>query len=108
MCTIPCHTGHQLVAGPAIVLAYAAVHRAAVLQVLVPILRSDPTVSAMIASGLLWTLTFVTFMADIAPLLTRPRSDVHPHEVYKLLTAPLCASGTAWLMPYGGLHCLWI
>lgn len=72
------HTGRPLVAGPAIVLAYLAVNLAALLRVLAPILRPDFTFAALIASGLLWTLAFVAFVADFAPILTRPRIDDRP------------------------------
>lgn len=72
------HTGRPLVAGPAIVIAYLAVNLAALLRVLGPILRPDLSLPALVASGLLWTLAFVVFVVDFAPILTGPRINSRP------------------------------
>lgn len=67
------HTGRPLEAGATEVAAYALVVAAAVVRVLVPLAAPALYVTAVMASGLLWSIAFGLFVAAFLPVLTGPR-----------------------------------
>jgi uncharacterized protein involved in response to NO len=72
------HTGRPLVADGAEVIAYALVHLAAVVRVLVPLAIPVAYFWAVVASGVMWSLAFALYFLRYWPILTRPRIDGKP------------------------------
>ena len=72
------HTGRPLVADGAEVVAYALVHLAAVVRVLVPLAIPVAYFWAVVASGVMWSLAFALYFVRYWPILTRPRIDGKP------------------------------
>jgi uncharacterized protein involved in response to NO len=70
------HTGRQLVASRGDIAAFLLLQVAAILRVIAGMTGSYRAV--IIASGLLWILAFVVFLARYVPMLTRPRVDGRP------------------------------
>ncbi len=70
------HTGHPLVASPAMVLAWALLPAAALLRSFGPELL--PGMLPYAAAGALWLLAFGLFLAAHGPMLLRPRADGKP------------------------------
>ena len=70
------HTGHPLVASPAMVLAWALVPAAALLRAFGPLLLPGPLSYA--TAGALWVLAFGLFLLAHGPMLLRPRADGKP------------------------------
>ena len=68
------HTGRELRASGATVLAYALVILAAMLRVLAPFELLDYTES-MRASAIAWVGAFIAFLAAYGPILTGPRAN---------------------------------
>jgi uncharacterized protein involved in response to NO len=69
------HTGRDIVAAPAIAIAYGLVLAAAAVRVIVPIVAPEAMLPGMVASGVLWILAFALFTIVYAPILIRPRVD---------------------------------
>ncbi|MDE1982708.1 MAG: NnrS family protein [Betaproteobacteria bacterium] len=72
------HTGRELHAGRAEVLAYLLVEGAAVIRVFVPLLAPQAYFAALLVSGSLWAAAFLAFAGRFFPVLTRPRTDGRP------------------------------
>jgi uncharacterized protein involved in response to NO len=72
------HTGRPLVADGAEVIAYALVHLAAVVRVLVPLAIPVAYFWAVVASGVMWSLAFALYFVRYWPILTKPRIDGKP------------------------------
>jgi uncharacterized protein involved in response to NO len=71
------HTGRELRAGPATILAYALVTLGAVLRVVAPLGAIDYRLG-MEAAGLLWAGAFVVFLLAYGPILFGGRPDAKP------------------------------
>ena len=71
------HTGHELRAGPATILAYALVTLGAILRVVAPLGALSYPVG-MQAAGVLWAGAFVVFLVVYGPILFRPHLDRAP------------------------------
>jgi len=69
------HTGRSLVTGRMEHLAYLFMALAAVVRVAVPIALPAHKPEAIAASGVLWVLALVLYLAKYAPYLMRPRTD---------------------------------
>lgn len=67
------HTGRALVAGPAELICFAAIHLAAATRVFGPLLVPSGHVTWLWLAAVFWTLAFATFFAAYLPVLTRPR-----------------------------------
>ncbi len=72
------HTGRPLVAPAPVAWAYGLVSVAALVRVFVPIAAPAWYLDAILASGALWVLAFLLFLAVYVPILTRPRADGQP------------------------------
>lgn len=68
------HTGRDLVASPATVVAYVALLAAALLRVFGGTALDDP-LPGLAASALLWLVAFGAFLAAYGPILVMPRTD---------------------------------
>ena len=71
------HTGRELRAGPATILAYALVTLGAILRVVAPLGALDYRVG-MEAAGVLWAGAFVVFLVVYGPILFGARPDAKP------------------------------
>ena len=69
------HTGRPLRADGPEIVAYALVQVAAVVRVFVPLALPQWYLAAVIASGLLWSVSFALFTVAFWPVLVRPRID---------------------------------
>jgi len=69
------HTGRTLQVGPAEVLAYALVSVAALLRVLLPLLRPDLLLVWLIGAAVAWSVAFAIYVFIYAPWLTQTRLD---------------------------------
>ncbi|MFI4923389.1 MAG: NnrS family protein, partial [Burkholderiales bacterium] len=69
------HTGRPLQASMIEVACYALVQLAAVVRVFVPIFSPQLYLAAVIISGTLWSIAFLTFSVMFWPILSRPRID---------------------------------
>jgi uncharacterized protein involved in response to NO len=69
------HTGRELVAPPAISVAYALITLAALLRMAGPILIPQAQLPTLVASGLCFSAAFAIFTATYAPILLAPRVD---------------------------------
>jgi uncharacterized protein involved in response to NO len=67
------HTGRPLTAGRAEILAFAAVHLAAVARVFGPLVRPEAHVTWMGISATLWTVAFAAFAIRYAGIVVGPR-----------------------------------
>ena len=72
------HTARPLKVGSWEVAAYVLVHAAAVVRVLLPLLRAEAYVALITVSGVLWSAAFAIFTVAYYPILTRPRLDGQP------------------------------
>jgi uncharacterized protein involved in response to NO len=72
------HTGRPLRASQWVVASYVLVSAAALVRLLVPFLRAELYLTALLVSALLWTTAFTIFSGVYAPVLTRPRIDGRP------------------------------
>jgi uncharacterized protein involved in response to NO len=72
------HTGRDLVASRATVLAYALVALAALARTFGPVLLPQHAVAMLAVAGALWVAAFASFLAVFAPILLRPRADGKP------------------------------
>lgn len=72
------HSGLPLQVGRLEIAAYALVHVAAFLRVLLPIAWPSGYPVALQAAGLCWSAAFVVYLWVYAPLLVRPRADGRP------------------------------
>lgn len=72
------HTGRPLRASPVETAAYVLVHLAAAVRVFLPLAAPDLQLTAIIASGVLWSVAFALFTVAFWPMLTRPRLDGKP------------------------------
>jgi uncharacterized protein involved in response to NO len=71
------HTGRPLVAHPVVVASYVMISLAALLRIAAPLAPSAYLV-LIEASGVVWSLAFVQFLAIFAPILWQPRVDGKP------------------------------
>lgn len=71
------HTGRDLIASPATVLAYVLLALAALARVFGPALTGGG-VAPLALAGLLWTAAFALFLGTYGPMLLRPRADGKP------------------------------
>jgi len=69
------HTARPLAAGTLEVTAYALMQLAAAVRVFVPLIDPSSSLTAIVASGLLWTIAFALFVVRFWPILTQPRLD---------------------------------
>jgi len=69
------HSGRPLAAGTLEVVAYVAIQLAAALRVLVPMIDPASYLTAVVASGVLWTTAFALFVVKFWPILNQPRVD---------------------------------
>lgn len=72
------HTGRELRAGRAEILAYLLVEGAAVVRVFVPLFAPQDYLAAILVSGCLWVAAFLAFAGRFFPILARPRADGRP------------------------------
>ena len=72
------HTGRALRADGFEVACYAMVHLAAAIRVFAPLAAPAAYVSAVVASGALWSAAFALYAVRYWPVLTRPRVDGQP------------------------------
>lgn len=72
------HTGHNMVASTSITGAFMIVTCAALTRVFLPILVPSDMRSALILSGLFWTLAFALFLVSYTSILLKPRADGMP------------------------------
>ena len=72
------HTGRELRAGSAEVLAYLLVQCAAGVRVFLPLLVPQAYFAALLVSGCLWAAAFSAFVGHFFPILTQPRADGRP------------------------------
>lgn len=72
------HTGRPLRASPVETAAYVLVHLAAAVRVFLPLAAPELQLSAIVASGILWSAAFALFTIAFWPVLTRPRLDGKP------------------------------
>jgi uncharacterized protein involved in response to NO len=70
------HTGHPLVASPAMLVAWALLPAAALLRAFGPMLL--PGLLPYAAAGALWIIAFGLFLVAHGPMLLRPRADGKP------------------------------
>lgn len=70
------HTGHPLVAAPAMLAAWALLPAAALLRAFGPVVL--PGLLPYAAAGALWVLAFGLFLLAHGPMLLRPRADGKP------------------------------
>ena len=70
------HTGHPLVAAPAMLVAWALLPAAALLRAFGPVVV--PGLLPYAAAGALWVLAFGLFLLAHGPMLLRPRADGKP------------------------------
>lgn len=69
------HTGRNIIASKAVVLAYILLQLAVVLRALIPQIYMAWYMPAIIASGILWVLIFVLYLWEFVPFLFQPRPD---------------------------------
>ena len=69
------HSGRELVAAGLVVIAYYLITIAALIRVFGPMLFAEAWQFWMIASGSLWSLSFILFLVVFAPILCSPRVD---------------------------------
>jgi uncharacterized protein involved in response to NO len=72
------HAGRPLVTPAATVAGYGLLSLAAVARIAAPLLPGDAWGMTLAGAGVLWTLAFVLFLRDYAPVLLRARSDGRP------------------------------
>lgn len=72
------HTGRLLRARRSDVVCYGLIFGAALLRVLVPMMWPGQTVTAVLASALLWSAGFGLYTITYWPILTRARADGRP------------------------------
>jgi len=72
------HTGRPLEASTPETAAYVLVHLAAVVRVFLPLAAPELQLTAIVASGVLWSIAFALFTIAFWPVLTRPRLDGKP------------------------------
>lgn len=72
------HTGRTLKAGLSETVIFTAIHLAALARVAGPLLLPSGYRAWILTAGILWTLSFATFVAAYWPMLTRPRVDGRP------------------------------
>jgi len=72
------HTGRALVAPRPVAWGFALITAAAAVRVLVPLFLPGAYLGSLVAAGVLWTASFLTFVVAYAPILTRPRLDGRP------------------------------
>ncbi len=72
------HTGRPLRASRAETAAYALVHLAAAVRVFLPLVAPELLLSAIVVSGIMWSVAFAFFTLTFWPILTRPRPDGKP------------------------------
>jgi uncharacterized protein involved in response to NO len=72
------HTGRPLVAPRGATLAYALVSAGALFRTFGPLAAPALAFPLLVASGLLWSGAFASFLAVYAPILLRPRVDGRP------------------------------
>lgn len=72
------HSGLPLQAGRLEIAAYALVHVAAVLRVLLPIVWPAGQGFGLQPAGLCWSVAFALYLWVYAPILVRPRADGRP------------------------------
>lgn len=67
------HTGRDLVAGPALTLAFGLLAFAGLLRALLPDLRL-PGIDGITLAGLLWTSAYAILTAKLVPWVARPNA----------------------------------
>lgn len=72
------HTGRPLQASRIETACYVLVHLAAAVRVFLPLAAAGLQLTAIIASGILWSAAFGVFTVAYWPILTRPRIDNKP------------------------------
>ena len=72
------HSGRPLQASRPEVAAYALVHLAAAIRVLLPLAWPEGYGLAVSASGALWSAAFLLYLIVYVPVLSRPRLDGKP------------------------------
>ena len=69
------HTGRELRAAPATVLAYLLLALAAALRAVAAVLPAAAYLPALVLAGIAWAAAFALFLAVYLPILTQPRPD---------------------------------
>jgi uncharacterized protein involved in response to NO len=72
------HTARPLQVGAWETAAYALVHLAAFVRVVVPLAFPQAYLTLVVSSGVLWSAAFAIFTVVYIPILTRPRLDGQP------------------------------
>ncbi|HEX6102634.1 MAG TPA: NnrS family protein [Alphaproteobacteria bacterium] len=72
------HTGRELRAAPATVLAYLLLALAAALRAVAAVLPAAAYLPALVLAGIAWAAAFALFLAVYLPILTQPRPDGRP------------------------------
>jgi uncharacterized protein involved in response to NO len=72
------HTGRDLVAAPATVLAYMLLALAALIRVFGPAFTGRGVLLPLAVAGALWLAAFALFLTVYVPVLVRPRPDGKP------------------------------
>jgi uncharacterized protein involved in response to NO len=72
------HTGRELRAAQATVLAYLLLALAAALRSVAAVLPGAAYLPSVILAGIAWAAAFALFVAVYLPILTRPRPDGRP------------------------------
>ncbi len=72
------HTGRALQTSAIETASYVLVHLGAAVRVFVPLVAPEWGLSAMVASGVLWSAAFTLVTIALWPMLTRPRLDGKP------------------------------
>ena len=72
------HTGRALIASKAEVIAYVLVHLAGLARVVVPLIRPQLYVWALVTAALFWSTAFAVYAIQYWPILSRARIDGKP------------------------------
>jgi uncharacterized protein involved in response to NO len=72
------HTGRPLRASHIETACYVLVHLAAAVRVFLPLAAPELQLTAIVTSGILWSIAFALFTVAFWPVLTRPRLDGKP------------------------------
>jgi len=72
------HTGRPLQVSALETASYVLVHLAAAVRVFLPFVAPESLLTAIVLSGLLWSIAFALYAVVYWPILTRPRLDGRP------------------------------
>ncbi|MCC6535281.1 MAG: NnrS family protein [Burkholderiales bacterium] len=72
------HTGRPLRVGASETLAYALVHLAALIRVILPLLWPQAYAAGIVVSAALWSAAFAIYLAVYGPFLLKARADGRP------------------------------